>query len=421
MLSEVKQLSPVWHRHTDILVDHGEGCYLYDTRGEKYLDFTSGIGVTNTGHAHPRVVRAVSEQAAKLLHGQINIVLHEPVLDLIHELKSVVPDQVDGFFFSNSGAEAVEGAVKLARQATGKPNLIAFQGGFHGRTMGTMSLTSSKTGYRSGYQPLIPGVFFTPYPYPYRYGWSDAQTQAWCLDELRFLLETQTAPEETAAVLIEPVLGEGGYVVPPQGFLQGLREICDEHGMLLITDEVQSGIGRTGKWFAFEHFEVVPDIIVAAKGLASGLPLSGVFSSMGLMERWTPGSHGGTMGGNVVACAAAAETLRVIREEELLENASVLGEDFRRGLRGLSEKYPRMGEVRGLGLMNGVEFTRADGSPDAEITKEIIRQARNKGLLLISCGTYNNVIRFIPPLTVSDNEIGQCLSVLEDVLSGVNC
>ena len=319
-----QNISPVWSRSGDLYVERGQGSYLYTTDGRQLLDFTCGIGVTNTGHCHPRVVKAVQDQAAfighprhapedqaaLLLHGQANIVIHQPMLALIEALKAVVPAHLDGFFFSNSGAEAVEGAMKLARMATKRPNIIVFQGSFHGRTVGTMSLTTSKTIYRAGYQPLMPGVFVAPYPYAYRYGWEPETTRRWCLDELEFLLKTQTAPEETAAILIEPVLGEGGYVVPPAGFLEGVQKIAREHGILLIADEVQSGFGRTGKWFGFNHFDVEPDIVTIAKGLASGLPLSGVMARMELMEKWIPGSHGGTYGGHAVAAAAAAATVR---------------------------------------------------------------------------------------------------------------
>ncbi len=292
----LSHLSPVWTRIFPIEVDHGEGCYLYDVNGNAYLDFTCGIGVTNTGHCHPRVVEAIRKQAGLLLHGQANIVHHRPMLELVQELRTIVPAALDGFFFTNSGAEAVEGGVKLARHATGRTNVIVFQGSFHGRTVGTMSLTTSKTIYRVGYQPLMPGVFVAPYPYAYRYGWNDELTTQWCLNELEHLLVTQTAPQETAAILIEPVLGEGGYVVPPADFLKGVRSICDQHGILLIADEVQSGFGRTGKWFAHEHFGVTPDIMVVAKGIASGLPLAGVFSRLELMNKWMVGSHGGTYG-----------------------------------------------------------------------------------------------------------------------------
>jgi 4-aminobutyrate aminotransferase len=274
--NSIEHMSPVWTRIFSIEADYAKGCYIYDINGDAYIDFTCGIGVTNTGHCHPRVVEAIQKQAGLLIHGQANIVFHRPMLELIQELQTIINPTIDGFFFTNSGAEAIEGAIKLARHATGRTNIIVFQGCFHGRTVGTMSLTTSKTIYRSGYQPLMAGVFVAPYPYSYRYGWTDEQTSQWCLDELEFLFLSQTAPNETAAMLIEPVLGEGGYVVPPVGFLTKLREICDKYGILLILDEIQSGFGRTGKMFAQEHFNLTPDIMTVAKGIASGLPLSGV-------------------------------------------------------------------------------------------------------------------------------------------------
>ncbi len=409
-------LSPVWPHYTPIIASRASGSYVYDQDGSAYLDFTCGIGVTNTGHCHPRIVAAIQRQAGLLLHGQINIIVHEPILDLISELRRIVPPAMDGFFFSNSGAEAVEGAIKLARQATGRANVIVFQGGFHGRTVGTMSLTTSKTIYRAGYQPLMPGVFVTPYPYAYRYGWDEEQTSQWCLDELDYLLYAQTAPHETAAILIEPVLGEGGYVVPPAGFLKGLRSICDQHGILLISDEIQSGFGRTGKWFAYEHFNVEPDIIVVAKGLASGLPLSGVISSLELMDKWELGSHGGTYGGNAVACAAAAETIRVIQDEGLLENTLERGSQLMAGLRHMQEAYPSIGDVRGLGLMIGTEFRTSDHKPDKGIAKAIVQACLEAGLLLLTCGTWDNTVRWIPPLTVDEAQIKQALDIFTEAL-----
>ena len=412
----LSQLSPVWPHFTPIIASRAEGSYVYDQAGKGYLDFTCGIGVTNTGHCHPQVVEAIKKQAELLVHGQINIIVHEPILDLTAELKKIVPPTIDGFFFSNSGAEAIEGAIKLARRATGRTNVIVFQGSFHGRTVGTMSLTTSKTIYRAGYQPLMPGVYVAPYPYAYRYGWSEEQTSQWCLEELEFLLLSQTAPEETAAILIEPVLGEGGYVVPPADFMVGLRKICDEHGILLIADEVQSGFGRTGKWFAFEHFDIDPDIIVVAKGIASGLPLSGVFSRLELMEKWEPGSHGGTYGGNAIACAAAAATIRVIDEEGLLENTSERGSQLLAGLGHLQEKYSEIGDVRGLGLMVGTEFRTLDRKPNKEAAKEIIQECLDEGLILLSCGTWDNTVRWIPPLMVNDEQIHQGLAIFEKAL-----
>ncbi|HEY48407.1 MAG: 4-aminobutyrate aminotransferase [Anaerolineae bacterium SM23_ 63] len=412
-------VSPVWYRYTDIIAERGEGSFVYDTDGNAYLDFTTGIGVTNTGHCHPEVVRAVQEQAGKLLHGQANIVFHPPLLALVEELRSILPPELDGIFFSNSGAEAVEGAVKLARVATGRPNVIVFQGSFHGRTVGTMSLTTSKTIYRAGYQPLMPGVFVAPYPYAYRHGWEPEKARDWCLEELRHLLITQTAPQETAAILIEPVLGEGGYVVPPADFLQGIRQICDEHGILLIADEIQSGFGRTGRWFAFEHFEITPDILTLAKGLASGLPLSGVIARMDLMEKWTPGSHGGTYGGNALSCAAAVATIQVIREEGLLENARARGGQFMAGLAHLQETYPVIGDLRGLGLMIGAEFTGSDGRPDKDTAKAVVHACLERRLLLLTCGPWDNTIRFIPPLVVTSEQIDQALEIFTESLAEV--
>jgi len=409
----------VWTRYTEILAERGEGAYLYGADGRRYLDFTCGIGVTNTGHCHPKVVAAAQAQAARLIHGQANIVYHRPMLELIEELLTIVPAGLDCFFFSNSGAEAVEASIKLARQVTGRPNIVVFQGGFHGRTVGTMSLTTSKTIYRAGYQPLMPGVFVAPFPYAYRYGWEPEETSCWCLDELRFLLKTQTAPKETAAMLVEPVLGEGGYVVPPPSFLPGLRQICDEHGILLIADEIQSGFGRTGKFFACEHFGVVPDILVMAKGLASGFPLSGIAARRELMEKWIPGSHGGTYGGNAVACAAAVATIRVMKEEKLVENSARMGEFLMERLRRLKEEYPIIGDVRGLGLMVATEFTALDGSPADATAKAVVKGCLGRGLILLTCGPYDNVIRWIPPLMVTRAQIEEALEIFELALADV--
>ncbi len=410
-------ISPVWPRYTPIVAQRGEGAYVYDQDGTRYLDFTTGIGVTNTGHCHPQVVQAIQEQAAKLLHGQVNIVYHPPLLDLAKELRSIVPGDLDCFFFSNSGAEAVEGAVKLARHATGKSNVIVFQGSFHGRTALTMALTTSKTIYRLGYQPLPAGVFVAPYPYAYHYGWSEEETEAFCLRELELLLKMQTDPSETAAILVEPVLGEGGYVVPPAGFLKGLRRVCDEHGLLLIADEVQSGFGRTGKWFAIEHFDVEPDVMTMAKGLASGMPLSGVAARRELMERWIPGSHGGTYGGNAVACAAAAATVRVIRDEGLLENAARMGARLMQRLRALQAEYPIVGDVRGLGLMVATEFTAQDGSPATDAAKAVVKACLERRLMLLTCGPWNNTVRWIPPLIVTEEQIEEGVTIFEEALS----
>jgi 4-aminobutyrate aminotransferase len=418
-LETISNLSPVWPHYTPIVASRAEGCYVYDQEGIPYLDFTCGIGVTNTGHCHPRVVEAIRKQAGLLLHGQINIVIHEPVLELISELRTIVHPSLDGYFFTNSGAEALEGAIKLARHATGRSNVIVFQGSFHGRTVGTMSLTTSKTVYRVGYQPLMSGVFVAPYPYAYRYGWDEETTSRWCLDELEFLLLSQTAPQETAAILIEPVLGEGGYVPPPASFLGGLRKICDQHGILLIFDEVQSGFGRTGKWFAQEHFGVTPDIMTVAKGIASGLPLSGVFSRMGLMQKWVPGTHGGTFGGNAVACAAGVATIQAMREENMIDNARQRGEQLMSGLRHLQEEYPVIGDVRGLGLMVGAEFRTTDRQPDKTTAKAILHACLDRKLMLLTCGPWDNTIRWIPPLVVNPAQINEALGIFKAALNEV--
>lgn len=415
----IPYLSPVWTHYTPIIAERGEGAYIYDLEGRAYLDFTCGIGVTNTGHAHPRVVEAIRRQAGLLLHGQANIILHKPLLELVNELRTVTPPELDGYFFSNSGAEAVEGALKLARMATGRPNVIVFQGSFHGRTVGTMSLTTSKTIYRAGYQPLMAGVYVAPYPYAFRYGWDEERTSQWCLDELEFLLATQTAPSETAAILIEPVLGEGGYVVPPVSFLRRLRQLCNEHGILLIADEIQSGFGRTGRWFAHQHFGITPDIMTVAKGIASGLPLSGVISRMDLMKKWAPGSHGGTYGGNAVAAAAAVATIQVLRDEKLIENAAARGLQLMTGLRHLQEEYPAIADVRGLGLMVGSEFRTANGKPAKETAKAVVHACLERGLMLLTCGPWDNTIRWIPPLVVNPGQIEDALAIFKNSLQVV--
>ncbi len=413
-------MSPVWTRIFDFIAERAEGSYIYTTDGRRLLDFTCGIGVTNTGHCHPKVVAAIREQAGLFLHAQANIVIHKPMLRLIQELRQIVPPQIDGFFFSNSGAEAVEGAVKLARAATGKQNIIVFSGSFHGRTAGTMALTTSKTIYRAGFGPLPSGVFVAPFPYAFRLGMSEEQAAQYALEQLEYLLASQTAPKETAAILIESVLGEGGYVVPPASFMSGLREIADRYGILLIFDEIQSGFGRTGRWFAFEHYGVVPDIMTVAKGIASGLPLSGVFAPLDLMRKWEVGSHGGTYGGNAVACAAAVATIQAMREERMLENAQERGAELMSGLRRLQEEYPQIGDVRGLGLMIGAEFI-VDGRPEKAkpLTKALIHAAEERGLLLLTCGTYDNTIRWIPPLNVSREQIQEGLRIFEEALQAV--
>ena len=414
-----KSLTPILTRYTQIEVDHAEGPYLYSTDGGRYLDFTTGIGVTNTGHCHPKVVEAAQAQAGKLIHGQANIVYHKPVLELIEGLQRILPSHLDSFFFANSGAEAVEAAMKLARHATGRTNMIVFQGSFHGRTIGSVSLTTSNPVYHYKYQPLMSGVYVAPYPYPYFFGWSEQETARYCLKMLRHILASQTAPQETAAILIEPVLGEGGYVVPPPDYLAGVQDICREHDILLIADEVQSGFGRTGKWFAFQHFGIEPDIMVMAKGLASGFPLSGIAARHELMQHSPQGSQGGTFGGNAVSCAAAVATLRVMEEEGLIENSARMGAKLMQRLKALQEQYAAIGEVRGLGLMIGIEFTTEAGEPDKETAKAVVQRCLDEKLVLLTCGTYGNVIRLIPPLVINDAHVEKAWDIFTSALESV--
>lgn len=419
-MSGIEHIGTVWGRAFSVMVDHGEGVYLIDTAGRKYLDFTSGIGVTSTGHAHPSVVKAIQDQAAQLIHGQANIVYHRPMLNLIDELSSVIAwPELSEYFFSNSGAEIVEAAVKLSKQATKRPNVIVFTGSFHGRTHLTMAMTTSKTIYRLGYQPLVSGIHVAPYPYAYQLKLADEATTDYAIHELQRLLKSQSAPAETACIVIEPVLGEGGYVVPPIEFMRELRALCDQHGILLVADEVQSGVGRTGKWFASEHFNLAPDILITAKGLASGLPLSALITRQDLMQKWIVGSHGGTYGGNAVACAAAVATIQTIKEEHLLENALARGAQLLIGLLKLQQDFPAIGDVRGLGLMVATEFTKATGEPDTDTSKAVVKAAFERGLLLLTCGTYDNVIRWIPPLVVSQTEIDAALKIFAGALEAV--
>jgi 4-aminobutyrate aminotransferase len=418
-------VSPVWPHLLETIIVKGEGTYVWDKSGRRYLDFTSGIGVTNTGHCHPRIVAAVRKQTGRLLHLQANTAYHEPMLRLIAALKEVVPPELDTYFFANSGAEAVETALKLARAGTGRTNILAFERSFHGRTVATMSLTASKAIYRKGYQPLMPGVFFAPYAYCYRCPKAEANPEKygfekdcdWALEQVDFLLKSQTAPEETAAILVEPILGEGGYVVPPVRFIRGLREICNSHDILLILDEIQSGFGRTGHFFALEHFGIIPDILITAKGMASGLPISSVVSRKEIMDRWKPGTHGGTYGGNALSCAASEATIRVLKEEKLVENSAHLGKLLLDRLISLKRTYDCIGDVRGLGLMAGVEFVIPGGrTPDREKAKTIQKRCLDESLILLTCGTDDNVVRWIPPLVIDEAQLNEALDIFEQAL-----
>jgi 4-aminobutyrate aminotransferase len=409
----------VWARYSDLIVDRGEGSWVVTEDGDRYLDYTCGIGVTNTGHAHPRVAAAIAEQAAKIIHAQQNILYHKPGLELHERLPrsfpNAGPDDDIGLFLSNSGAEAIEAAVKLAKVATHRPSIVAFKGGFHGRTHGTMSLTSSAIKNRGHYEPLLPSVYFAPFPYALRCptGRTDADALAWTLAQLDELFATLVFPEDVAAFLVEPVLGEGGYVVPPDGFLPALRELADRHGILLIVDEVQSGYGRTGRFFATEWSGARPDIVVMAKGIASGMPLSGILASRELLGRWAPGGHGGTYGGNAVSCAAAVATLDVFEAEQLTARAETLGTRLLAGLREAVAGNPHVAEVRGRGLMVGIEFADPETlAPRPDLAKATMTDALIHRLLLLSCGTWGQVVRVIPPLVTIEAEIDQAVGII---------
>lgn len=413
------QLSGALKQATPVIASHGEGVNLYDESGQRYLDFTAGIGVTSTGHCHPKVVAAAQEQVGKLIHAQYTTVMHRPLLTLTERLGEVLPSGLDRMFFANSGSEAVEAALRLARQATGRPNIMVFHGGFHGRTVATASLTTSHTRYSAGFSPLMSGVHVAPFPNPTYYGWSVEQATEFALKELDHALQTLSQPNETAAFLVEPVLGEGGYVPGNAEFFAGLRERADKHGILLVFDEVQTGWGRTGKFWAQEHFGVTPDILCTAKGIGSGFPLSGIAASAALMEKAWPGSQGGTYGANAVACAAAIATLDVIQEENLVDNAAQRGAQLTEALRATADKYDAIHDVRGLGLMIGNEFRDADGNPDGVTAAAVQQEAARRGLLLLNCGPWGEVVRFIPALVVNAKEVDEAATLWAESVGSV--
>jgi 4-aminobutyrate aminotransferase len=414
-------IPPVWARYTDLVVERASGACIEAVDGRRYLDYTSGIGVTNTGHAHPRVVAAISEQAARGIHLQQNVVYHQPGLELHRRLPmrfpNPAPDTAYGLFLSNSGAEAVEAAVKLAKYVTHRPNVIAFRGGFHGRTHGAMALTSSNVKYRAHFEPLMGGVHFVPYPYPLRMGGADAAL-AVTLEAIDELFATLVSPDDVACFLVEPVLGEGGYIVPPDGFLPALREIASRHGILLAVDEIQSGYARTGRFFATEWTDATPDIVIVAKGIASGLPLSGILAPRALLDQLAPGAHGGTYGGNVVACAAALATLDVIDDEQLADRAHRLGERLLGGLKDAAAGHAFVAEVRGRGLMLALELADPGTlAPRPDLVKRLLAEAQARSLLLLSCGTRGQVVRVIPPLVTTDDEIDTAVGVVGEALA----
>lgn len=415
-------LSPVLGRYFERSWSHGSGHRLYDTSGRGYLDFANGIAVTALGHAHPRVTAAIHAQVDRLVGPTGAMGYAEPVVTLARMLAGTLPDPIDTVMFLNSGSEAIDGALKLARRVTGRPAIIAFRGGFHGRTFGATSITTSNVNYRLGYEPLLPGVYFAPFPAAYRdFGGDARRATESCLAALGELLASVVAPSSVAAIVIEPVQGEGGYTPAPAEFLRGLRAIADEHGILLVADEVQSGFGRTGTMWAFESADVVPDVVVVAKAIANGLPLSGIATRRDLQVRWGRGAHGSTYGGNPVACAAGIAVLETIQDEGLVANAAARGEDLTAGLRRLMAEDERIGDVRGPGLMVGVEIVRdrASGEPDGHLATALIARSAELGLLVLTCGLAHQVVRWIPPLDATQAEIGEAVEIFGEALRTV--
>ncbi len=391
-------VSPSQTRVYPLVVERAEGCWVWDVDGNCFLDFTAGVAVNATGHCHPQIVAAIEGQAKKLLHFSAADFYYPQYTQLCKRLADLAPgSEPKKVFLSNSGAEAVEAAMKLARYHTRRPYFLAFYGAFHGRTFGALSLNASKPVHREGFAPLLPHVAHAPY------GDLDFITEV--------LFKRNLPPREVAAIFVEPIQGEGGYLVPPDKFLIGLRELCDEYGMLLVVDEVQSGMGRTGKMWAIEHSGVVPDIICFAKGVASGLPLGGIIAKAHIMN-WGAGSHASTFGGNPVSCAAALATIDLL-ENGLMDNAARVGEFIRARLRKLSAQYSLISDVRGRGLMIGIELAR-DGEPATEERNLIIQKAFERGLLLLPCGA--DVVRICPPLIVTEEEAGIGLEILQECL-----
>ena len=415
-------LTPVLGRYFQREWSHGQGHRLYDSDGRAYLDFANGIAVTALGHVHPRVTAAIHAQVDRLI-GPINAIgFTEPISDLADAIAATFPEGLDSVMFLNSGSEAIDAALKLARRVTGRPGIIAFRGGFHGRTFGATSVTSSAINYRTGYEPLLPGVHLTTFPAVYRgFGGDEAAAVAGAMADLLALTSNDIPAASVASILIEPVQGEGGFTPAPPAFLRELRAFCDEHGILLIADEVQSGYGRTGKMWAFEHAGIEPDVVVLAKAIANGLPLSAIVSSRELQERWGRGAHGSTFGGNPVACAAGLAVLETIRDERLVENAAARGAELRAGLERIAAEDDRIGDVRGPGLMIGVEFIRDRDTrePDGTLPDRLSAACADAGLLVLTCGRQHEVVRWIPPLDVTAAEIAEAVEIFGETLAGI--
>ena len=398
-------LAGVLPRYYDVVAERGEGSWLVDVEGRRFLDLGAGIAVNATGHCHPRVVEAVVDQAQTLLHTSV-VVHHTRNVELAERIAALCPFLDDPqVFFCNSGAEAVDGSLKLTRKTTGRPGAIAFRRAFHGRTLAATTLTTAKGRYREGYEPLVPGVYHAPYCVPHEHD-SPAVAVDAALAELDRMFTLQAPPANVGAMIVEPVLGEGGYVPPPRAWLQGLRDRCDEHGILLVFDEVQCGVGRTGRPFAAEAYGVAPDVLLFAKGIASGLPLGGIVAGRALMDRWPTGTHGSTFGGNPVACAAAIATLDVLEAEDCCRRAFELGARTVDRLRQEVGGHALVRDVRGMGLMVGVELA------DKAVTERVCARCLSEGVIVLACGPDENVLRLAPPLTITDDELEHGLDAL---------
>ncbi len=393
-----------------VTADRARGSELWDVSGKRYIDFAGGIGVMNVGHAHPRVMKAVEEQLARATHTSFQVVQYESYLRLAQRLCEVAPIGGDkkAIFFS-TGAEAIENAVKIARAATGRQAVISFRGGFHGRTLLALSLTGSVHPYKQNFGPYAAEVYQTPFPYAYR-GWT---TEA-ALADLGNLLESEVSPNRVAAIVIEPVLGEGGFVPAPIDFMRKLRELCDRHGIMLVADEIQTGFGRTGKFFAIQHSGVEPDLMTVAKSLAAGFPLSAVVGKAGVMDAPDPGGLGGTYGGNPVACAAGLAVMDIMRDEKLPERAARIGSAVEERMQSWAAEHEIIGDVRVVGAMAGMELVRDRGTkePADKVTARILTAAREKGLIVLRCGVHHNVVRTLMPLTIPDDQLEEGLDLL---------
>ena len=408
-----------------LFVARAKGALVEDVDGNEYLDFVAGVAALNIGHCHEKVVSALKEQEDKYLHTAFNILMYESYVKLAKKLVEITPGNFPKqVVFKNSGSEAIEDSVKIARRYTGKYNIIAFEGAFHGRTQTAAALTSQVKNYKFGFGPLDPGVHRFPYAYGYRapFGLTDVEYGEYCVKRIEDSFKSYIAPEETAAIIFEPLLGEGGYVIPPAEFVKGLRMLCDKYGLLLIVDEIQSGMGRTGKMWAIEHFDVVPDILVVAKSLGGGTIISATVARKDMLDVIGVGGLGGTLGGNPVSCVAALKTIEVIEQEKLLDRATKLGKIAKGRLEGMKEKYDIVGDVRGIGLSLGIEFVRnrETKEPAAEETAEALRKCHAQGLIIASCGTFKNVIRIIPPIVIEEDDLERGLDILEAAVREVN-